>query len=94
LFSLLFLIPFLARGANVYIWNYDPLGRFYDAEVGDSVDCAYGLEQALSANGHTFTTGTTLPTTFSGYAAGLSPLVGFVVEGMFLLLLRRILLLC
>jgi hypothetical protein len=69
LFSLLFLIPFLARGANVFIWNYDLLDRFYDAEVGDSVDCAYGLEQALSANGHTFTTGTSLPATLNGYAA-------------------------
>jgi hypothetical protein len=69
LFSLLFLIPFLARGAHVYVWNYDPLDSFFDSEAGMTVDCAYGLEQALSANGHTFMTGTSLPTTLNGYAA-------------------------
>lgn len=68
LFSLLFLIPLLASGAHVFIWNFDPLDKFYDADVGDSVDCAYWLEQALTNNGHTFDSGTSLPTTLNGYA--------------------------
>ncbi len=65
----LLIFPVMTLAANVFIWNFDPLDRFYDAEVGDSVDCAYGLEQALAANGHTFNTSTSLASNLGSYDA-------------------------
>jgi len=61
--------PVLAVAANVFIWNYDPLDRFYDNTIGDSVDCSYWVEQTLDANGHTYTKGTLLPSDLSAYDA-------------------------
>lgn len=69
IFSFLLLVPITAVAANVLIWNFDPLDRFYDAEVGDSVNCAYWLEQTLAANGHTYNTDVDLPLNLSGYDA-------------------------
>lgn len=43
-----------AQAAHVLVWNFDPLDKFYDSEVGDSVNCAYWLTQTLTANGHTY----------------------------------------
>ena len=45
--------PGAVQAANVCVWNYDTLDRFYDAEVGDSVDCSYHVEKALTELGHT-----------------------------------------
>jgi hypothetical protein len=67
IFPILFMLPITAMAANVFIWNFDPLDIFYDAEVGDSVDCAYWLEQTLGANGHTFNTSASLPVDLSSY---------------------------
>ncbi len=63
------LAPVLAFAANVFIWNYDPADRFYETAIGDSVDCAYWVEQTLDAAGHTYVTGTTLPANLTGYDA-------------------------
>ncbi len=60
-------IPFLASAANVFIWNYDPLDRFYETATADSVDCAYWIEQTLDNCGHTYVTDTLLPADLSGY---------------------------
>jgi hypothetical protein len=38
------LIPLLASAAHIFIWNYDPLDRFYETAIADSVDCAYWVE--------------------------------------------------
>ena len=61
------MIPIIAMAANVFIWNFDPLDRFYDGEVGDSVDCAYWLENTLTQNGHSFYTDVNLPLDLSSY---------------------------
>jgi hypothetical protein len=68
-FSVLLIFPILGMAANVFIWNFDPLDRFYDNQVGDTVDCAYWLEQTLAANGHTFNTSSTLSSTLDSYDA-------------------------
>lgn len=65
----LLLIPFIAHAAHVYVWNYDPLDRFYEPAVGDSVDCTYWVEQTLAGDGHTYVTGTTLPANLNPYDA-------------------------
>ncbi len=41
-----------ARAANVCVWNYDTLDRFFDSEVGDSIDCGYWVERTLVTQGH------------------------------------------
>ena len=63
----LFLVPFVANAAQMYIWNYDPLDTYNDSQIGLLVDCAYWLEQTLSTNGHTVQTGTTLPADLSSF---------------------------
>ena len=67
IFAFLLILPMTAVAADVFVWNFDPLDRFYDAEVGDSVDCVYWLEQTLAANGHTYYTDVNLPLDLSGY---------------------------
>lgn len=64
---LLMLTPFLASAFHVCVWNFDTLDVFYDAQIGDSVDCAYWIEQTLGANEHTYETFTTLPGNLSPY---------------------------
>ena len=63
------LIPIVSFAANVFIWNYDPLDKFYETAINDSVDCAYWVEQTLDAGGHTYVTDTLLPLDPSGYDA-------------------------
>ncbi len=64
---MLLAFPLVVNAAHVFIWNYDPLDAFFDDQVGDSVDCAYWLEQTLDARGHTFITDTSLPTDLDSY---------------------------
>lgn len=66
---LLLIFPILTFGANVFVWNFDPLDVFYDPEVGDTIDCSYWLEQSLSANGHSYDIGVTPPTNLNNYDA-------------------------
>ncbi len=62
--------PALLQAANVCVWNYDPLDRFYDAAVGESVDCAYHVEKTLTELGHTVTVSeSTLPASLDGFDA-------------------------
>lgn len=74
---LILLIPFLANGYHVFVWNFDTLDVFYDSQAGDTIDCAYWLEQTLTANGHTYVTGTSLPGNLGPYD------VVFVTLGFF-----------
>jgi hypothetical protein len=55
------------NAAQIFIWNYDPLDTYYDAQLGSTIDCAYWLEQTLSGNGHTVQTGEALPADISSY---------------------------
>jgi hypothetical protein len=68
-FLALLIFPVIALAANVFVWNFDPLDRFYDNQVGDTVDCAYGLEQSLAANGHTFNASSNLAPNLDSYDA-------------------------
>jgi hypothetical protein len=72
-----FLLPSLANAANAFVWNFDPQDRFYDAEVGDSIDCSYWLERTLSDNGHSVQADSNLPGDLSPYD------VVFVTTGWF-----------
>lgn len=74
---LLLLTPLFVRGYHVFIWNYDTLDVFYDTQIGDSVDCAYWIEQTLGQNEHTYVTGIYLPADLSPYD------VVFVTLGFF-----------
>ncbi|MFO7676474.1 MAG: hypothetical protein R6X12_09190 [bacterium] len=46
------LLPLVAGAASICVWNYDPLDRFFDPAVGDSIDCSYWVERVLSEQGH------------------------------------------
>jgi len=61
-------VPSAARAANVCVWNYDSLDRFYDPAVGDSIDCSYWVSQILAGQGHTVEVhDSILPADLSGY---------------------------
>jgi hypothetical protein len=77
LLSFVLLIPVFCSGYHVFVWNYDTLDVFYDAQVGDTIDCAYWIEQTLNQNGHTYVTATALPADLSLYD------VVFVTLGFF-----------
>ncbi|HIE06338.1 MAG TPA: hypothetical protein EYP58_06005 [bacterium (Candidatus Stahlbacteria)] len=66
---ILLLTPVIVSAGHVLVWNFDPLDRFYDSEVGGSVDCSYWLKQTLTANGHTYQVwnDTLLPTNLDPY---------------------------
>lgn len=57
----------VAQAATFFVWNYDPVDRFYDPGVGDSVDCAYAVERTLAGQGHSVTIDTLLPGNLAGY---------------------------
>lgn len=54
-------------GLSIYLWIFDSIDEFYDSDVGDSVNCGFGIEQALNANGYVCTKGTTLPSDLDPY---------------------------
>jgi hypothetical protein len=63
-----FFLPMVTQAANVCIWNYDTLDRFYDPQLNDSIDCAYWFQQILTNQGHTVDVcHGYLPTDLSGY---------------------------
>lgn len=62
------LLPVLGVAANICVWNYDPVDRFYDPARSDSVDCAYYVAQTLMAQGHAVQVSDIyLPTDISNY---------------------------
>jgi nitrogen fixation/metabolism regulation signal transduction histidine kinase len=62
------LLPVVALAANVCVWDYDSLDRWFDPAAGESVDCAYNVRQALVAQGHAVTVAEQyLPTDLSGF---------------------------
>ena len=70
LMLMMVLLPLLALAANICVWNYDPVDRFYDPAVGDSINCAYQVVQALTSQGHNVQVfDTFLPGDLSGYDA-------------------------
>ena len=63
-------LPAALSASNICVWNYDTLDRFYDAEVGDSIDCSYHVAATLTDLGHTVSVlHGYLPGDLSGYDA-------------------------
>jgi hypothetical protein len=59
-----------APAAEILVWNYDPLDRFYDPGLNESVNCAFWVERSLSDAGHTVTAcDSALPPSIAGYDA-------------------------
>ncbi|KPK67125.1 hypothetical protein AMJ87_13895 [candidate division WOR_3 bacterium SM23_60] len=71
------LLPVLANAATAFVWNFDPLDRFYDPEIEDSIDCSYWLERTLIEQGHTVDADINLPGDLNSYD------VVFVTTGWF-----------
>jgi len=68
LLSSLLLVPIAIQAANVCVWNYDTLDRFYDPQITDSIDCSYWVRHMLVNQGHTVEVcNGYLPTDLSGY---------------------------
>jgi hypothetical protein len=68
--ALCLVMPAAVQAANVCVWNYDTLDRFYDPAVGDSVNCAYHVDKALTDLGHTVTVSeSVLPASLDGFDA-------------------------
>ncbi len=59
-----------AQAANVLVWNYDSLDRWYDSDVGDSINSAYWVSQLLTEQGHNVTVAErSLPSSLLDYDA-------------------------
>jgi hypothetical protein len=68
LFSvLLLLLPCYVFSQQVLIWDNDNNSDFLDPEGTGYVGCEFKIQQALTANGITFTTVSTLPGDLSSY---------------------------
>jgi hypothetical protein len=66
-FVILFLLPYLVFSQQVLIWDNDNNSDFLDPEGTGNVGCEYKIQQALTANGITFTTVSALPGDLSSY---------------------------
>ena len=64
---LVILLPCLVFAQQVLIWDNDNNSDFLDPEGTYNVGCEYKIQQALTANGITYTTVSTLPGNLSGY---------------------------
>lgn len=68
--AVLVALPLAAQAANICVWNYDTLDRWYDPALGDSADCAWRVVEGLTAMGHTVTQSNRfLPANLDGYDA-------------------------
>lgn len=63
----LFFIPSYVFSQQVLIWDNDNNSDFIDPEGTGYVGCEFKIQQALTANGITYTTVSTLPADLSGY---------------------------
>jgi len=65
--AILFLLPCYVFSQEVLIWDNDNNSDFIDPEGTGYVGCEYKIQQALTANGITHTTVSTLPADLSEY---------------------------
>jgi hypothetical protein len=63
----LLLLPIVLSAAEVCIWQYDPLDRYYEPELGDSAVSSYGLQTALTGLGLNCIYVEALPTDLSSF---------------------------
>ncbi len=64
---LLLFIPAFISAQQVLLWDNDNGSDFLDPEGSGYVGCQYKIQQALTANGITYNTVSTLPVDLSGY---------------------------
>ncbi len=64
---LLLILPCLVFSQQVLIWDNDNNSDFLDPEGTGYVGCEFKIQQALTTNGITFTTVSTLPGDLSSY---------------------------
>ncbi len=60
---------------EIFIWFYDRMDKFFDPTINDSIDCAYYIEQILSASGYDYDLLEFLPPDLTPYK------VGFILLG-------------
>jgi hypothetical protein len=66
--ALLAAMTAFAGAANICVWNYDTLDRFFDPALAESVDCATNVASGLEALGHSVEVfDRYLPSDISGY---------------------------
>ena len=63
----LWIISVIVSAQTVLIWDNDNNSDFLDPEGAGNVGCEYKIQQALTANGISFTTVSALPGDLSGY---------------------------
>ena len=66
-FVFVFLLPCYVFSQQVLIWDNDNNSTFLDPEGTGDVGCEFKIQQALTANGISFTTVSALPGDLSGY---------------------------
>jgi hypothetical protein len=64
---LLLILPCLVLAQQVLIWDNDNNNGFQDPEGSGYVGCEFKIQQALTTNGITYTTVSTLPGDLSSY---------------------------
>ncbi len=67
-FIVIFLIfPVFIYAQSILIWDNDNNSHFLDPEGAGYVGCEYGIQQALSTNGVSYSTVSNLPGDLSSY---------------------------
>ena len=64
---ILLLLPCFVFAQQVLIWDNDEDSDFLDPEGTNEIGCEYKIQQALTANGISFITVSTLPADLSDY---------------------------
>lgn len=64
---LMLVAPLLLSAADVYIWHYDPADVFYCPDAGMNINTLYWVQNLLTAQGHTCTIDTVLPSNVNAY---------------------------
>ena len=59
--------PVFIHAQSILIWDNDNNSDFRDPEGTGYIGCEYKIQQALTENGITYTTVSTLPADLSGY---------------------------
>ncbi len=65
--AVLALVGAPAFSQSIFVWDKDHNLKFTDPEGAGQVDATYGVSKALTDNGFTHTTGTSLPFDLSSY---------------------------
>ncbi len=75
--TVIFLIADTLQAQNILIWDNDNSSHYYDSEEGESRNCEYGIQRALTDNQVSYVTRSNLPLDISDYD------IVFVVLGVY-----------